>query len=221
PLPSIPTHCEEKVMTSQPAAPLSVHTGPSAVMLAPALCERCRTETQRFRRGEPSDDGYCLEVVRRAVQQRDELCWSALTAIYHELVTSWCRRCGGTEAELDQLVASAWVKFWHGYTAAKLAAGGSLGAALTYLKTCARSAVLDQGRRQARLQAHEERAPSEDDVHGAGAQTEPDLAHLDRDAFWELVAVHLHDERERRLVSLTYEIGLRPAPVRHLYPRPV
>src|SRR5213080_360561 len=104
-------------------------------LLAAALCERCRAETRRFRGGEPSDDGYCLEVVRRAVEQRDEHCWSALTAIYHELVTSWCRRCGGAASEIDELVSSTWVKFWHGYTPQKLTSGGSLGAALAYLKT--------------------------------------------------------------------------------------
>src|SRR5262249_34309433 len=159
-----------------------IHPGTLATLLATAVCARCRTETRRFRNREPSDDRYCLEVVRRAVEQRDQQCWSELVAIYHELVTSWCRRSGGAETEMDQLVASAWIKFWHGYTSEKLAASGSLGAALGYLKTCARSAVLDQGRIQARLQAHEESMPTEDDVHGARSQFEPDLAHLDSDA---------------------------------------
>src|SRR5262249_52243823 len=100
----------------------------------------------------------------------------------------------------------------------KLAAGGNLGAALGYLKSCARSAVLDQGRRHARRQAHEKQVATVDDVSGDEALAEPDLANLDSEAFWAIIAQHLHDERERLLLYLTYELGLRPAEIYQLHP---
>ena len=185
-------------------------------LAAAALCERCRDETRRFRHGEPDGEGFCFEVVRRAIVERDEHCWSELTAIYHELVSGWCRRSGATEDELDAVVSAAWVKFWHGYTAEKLArANGSIAAALGYMKMCARSAVLDERRRRARVQMHE--APAPDDIHGRVAEAEPDVALLDSDAFWELIGQHLRDEREQLVVHLTYEIGLRPAEIYGLY----
>src|SRR5215217_3597568 len=164
-------------------------------LAAAALCERCRDETRRFRSGEPADEGFCFELVRRAVVERDERCWTELTAIYGDLVAGWCRRSGGAEEDLDVFASAAWTKFWRGYTPAKLAeAGGSIAAALAYLKMCARSAVLDDHRRHARVQAHEE--PAADDLHAPGAEAEPDITGLDREAFWELVDGHLRDERE-------------------------
>jgi DNA-directed RNA polymerase specialized sigma24 family protein len=185
-------------------------------LTAGELCERCRDETRRFRRGEPDVQGFCFEAVRRAVVGRDEHCWSELTAIYHDLVAGWCRRSGSAEDDLDGFVSAAWVKFWQGYTAEKLAeANGSIAAALAYLKACARSAVLDERRRRARLDAHEEPAP--DDVQGRTAEAGAEVERLDRDAFWELIGGHLRDERERLIVHLTYEIGLRPAEIYGLH----
>ena len=185
--------------------------------LAPAaLCDRCRAETRRFRNGEPHDDTFCLEVVRRAIEDRDERCWTELTALYQELVASWCRRAGAAEEEIEALASAAWIKFWQSYTVEKLAAGGSMAAALAYLKSCARSAVMDEGRRRARLQAHEEIVPGE--IPPGDERAEPDIPRLDSDAFWELIARHLHDERERLTVYLTYQIGLRPAEIYRLHP---
>src|SRR2546425_357901 len=36
------------------------------------LTSRCREETAKFRRGEPSDERYCFELIRRAVCARDQ-----------------------------------------------------------------------------------------------------------------------------------------------------
>jgi DNA-directed RNA polymerase specialized sigma24 family protein len=91
---------------------------------------------------------------------------------------------------------------------------------LAYLRTCARSVVLDaQRRRQAHLALEDA---------GEEASDEPSphvhcLAREEQEALWRMVARHLRDERERRLVVLIYQTGLRPAEVhaRHpeLFPR--
>jgi len=182
-----------------------------------AVCERCRAETGRYRRGEPHDDRYCFEMIRRAVVRRDEHCWEELTAIYRDHVLAWCRRAGGTEGDLDELMEAAWVKFWRHYTPVKLAgAGGSTAAALTYLRTCASSAVLDEARRRARNQAREDAAGAQ--LAAPDSHHVSDLEPADSDAFWALVNGHLRDDRERLLVRLTYELDLRPAEIHHQHP---
>jgi RNA polymerase sigma factor (sigma-70 family) len=184
---------------------------PRDLGIAP-LCDRCRAETERYRRGEAHDDRYCYELIRRAIELRDDHCWRELIAIYRDLVLSWCRRSGGADGDIEELAAVAWEKFWRNYTPAKLTdANGSAAAPLGYLKACARSAVLDEGRRRARLQAHELADP--ESVHAFEAAAEMEIDHADGDAFWSLIDGHLRDERERLIVRLSYEIGLTPADI--------
>lgn len=185
-------------------------------MSVASLCDRCRAETRHFHGGQPHDDRFCFELVRRAVEARDEHCWRELTEIYAEQVASWCRRSGAGEGEVEEMAAAAWVKFWQHYTVRKLAdANGATAAPLAYLKLCARSAVLDERRRQARAQSHETVAYEWTDAPDAVAELDP--ARLDAAAFWSLIAEHLHDAREQVVVRLTYELGLKPAEIYALH----
>src|SRR5437660_11798041 len=53
------------------------------------LVEQCRREIQAYRRGEPSDGGYGLELLRRASVQGDQDAWSGLQQCLSELVRGW------------------------------------------------------------------------------------------------------------------------------------
>jgi DNA-directed RNA polymerase specialized sigma24 family protein len=182
-----------------------------------AICSRCREETARFRRHEPHDDRFCFDMIRRAIVERDQHCWDAMTEIYRDLVIGWCRRSGADEAALADLAADTWARFWQNFTVEKLrGAGRHTSAVLTYLKLCARSVVLDEVRRR-------ERSTPYEPTGEGGTWDEPDsgasrVEHADRGAFWSLILEHLKDERERMLVYLSYELDLTPADIHRRRP---
>jgi hypothetical protein len=177
------------------------------------LASRCREEMARFRRGEPCEDRFCLELFRRAVIDRDEACWRELHALFSEQVLGWCRQAGGGFAvDPEEAACIAWERFWRYFTPAKFAAAKGAGGVLRYLKLCARSAVLDAAQSGARLQSLDAEARDRSD----GRPTPAD-AQADRDArarFWAIVNANLHDSRERLLAHLGYEVGLRPCEIR-------
>jgi hypothetical protein len=50
-------------------------------------------------------------------------------------------------------------------------------------------------------------------------ETSPiDIDRIDAPAFWCLIEEHLRDVRDRLLVHLTYELGLRPAEIQERHP---
>jgi hypothetical protein len=50
----------------------------------PDLTDRCRTELDRFRQGQPHDDRYALELFRRAVEECDGRAWETICGFYRE-----------------------------------------------------------------------------------------------------------------------------------------
>ncbi len=172
---------------------------------------RCRDETARYRRDQPYDDRFCFEIFRRAIEGRVEECWQELQGIYRDQLLAWCRRTGGSGSDVEELMALTWEKFWRNFTAAKLASAGSCAAVLRYLKMCAQCVTIDSGRAAmaagsldaAAVDVADER-PLPGDLQAERSATEE---------FWQLVDATLHDRRERVLVHLTYEIGLKPAQI--------
>ena len=174
------------------------------------VCRRCREETARFQRREPHDDSFCWEMMRRAVGDRDADCWQAMTEIYHASVATWCRRAGGVVAELDDLVTEVWAKFWQHFTLEKLTPAGGAAAVLQYVKMCARSVVMDQGRARSRdipLESAAQRA----DTRPTPADVQADQAA--RTELWQLVTRHLRNERERVVIYLSFVVGMKPAEI--------
>lgn len=183
---------------------------------AAAVSARCREETARFRRGEPHDDRFCFEMIRRAVVLRDDECWAEMTLIYRDHVVHWCRRFGVQDGDLDEMVTDTWEKFWRAYTAAKFAGAAVSAAALAYLRLCAHSVVMDDRRRRSRT------VPMPEVEHAqpgdAAGETSPAVEPADIQAFWDLIDSLLNTEPERLIVRLTYENGLRPAEIQRLHP---
>jgi RNA polymerase sigma factor (sigma-70 family) len=174
------------------------------------LLVRCRAELTHARSGDDHDDRPTFELLRRAVIAREDGAWARLQQLLGGQVTAWCRRSGAGEDDLDEVVQITWVKFWQFYTPAKFETARSLAEVLRYLKLCARSAVLDAVRRR------RDTTGLDPDLAVADTDPTPDAECLDaeeRAAFWQLVETHLHDERERLLLQLTYEMGLTSAEV--------
>jgi hypothetical protein len=181
------------------------------------VCARFRDETAQYLRGESESDQYNQEVIRRAVVERDEVCWEQLYGVYHDQVLYWCRQAGARWIDdPEEMVALTWEKFWRCYTPEKFAASPGAGGALRYLKMCARSVVVDAARRRAALQ----RLGTEGHQHAAAVLApDEELAGIDaRDRFWAIVESCLRDDRERALMRLMFELGLRSADVQACRP---
>jgi DNA-directed RNA polymerase specialized sigma24 family protein len=182
-----------------------------ATMPVDEVCRRCVEETARYRRRESHDDRFCFHLFRRAITAGDDVCWQALTEVYRDLVAAWCRRAGANEPDLDELITLAWEKFWQHYTAEKLAGASGTAGVLRYLQLCAQSVVLDSARARPRELLSEDAAYRVPDTAPLPAETLADAA--GRADFWNLVQEHLRDDRERTLLYLMYELGLRSAEI--------
>ena len=58
----------------------------------PRLARACADQTGRYQRGELADERYCLELLRRAVCDRDGQAWAMVLEQYRGLVNAWVRQ---------------------------------------------------------------------------------------------------------------------------------
>jgi hypothetical protein len=180
------------------------------------LCLRCREQTNLYRQFTQHDDRYCYELIRRAVDERDEACWEEMQSLYRDQLAVWCRAAANTrQDDLDAVLSAVWLKFWQNYTPEKRALARDTNAALRYLKLCARSVAIDAARTEAtesRLRGTRgvgSEAPSPADIYVDQAQ---------RDDFWQLIDGLLKSDEERLLVELMYELDLKPAQIHQARP---
>ncbi len=64
---------------------------PGAMSLS-ALADRCMSEINNYRRGEPSNDQYSLEIFRRAMLERDNAAWALLEDRFKDFLLGSFRR---------------------------------------------------------------------------------------------------------------------------------
>lgn len=118
---------------------------------------KCRYETAKFRRGEPNDPRYCLELFQRALRRSpasgvnqapvytDREAGEALVLVYSEFIKANINRAAIRSASIEDLVQSIWFRFW------RAARNGleftSLEAALSYLQRTTVSALIEEQRR--------------------------------------------------------------------------
>jgi DNA-directed RNA polymerase specialized sigma24 family protein len=170
------------------------------------LARRCGEETARYRRGEPHSDRYCFELFRRAVVERDDAAWAAVVAQYREPLRYWL---GGPQEDSDEGVSAAFERFWRAVSAQKFARFSALPAILQYLKMCAHTVVIDR-RRAMRVTALEQTLEEAPELPDGEEIEERVTNRVDAGAFWQEVRRILSDERELRVIYLSYVIGLTP-----------
>lgn len=170
------------------------------------LSRLCAEETARYQRREPYAERFCLELFRRAITRRDEAAWSAIYAQYAGSVRRWL---GAWPGELEEGVAAAFERFWQALDGEKFARFGSLAAVLQYLKMCACTARLDRAR-SARSSAADEPLDAVYALPSADNVEETVAGQIEAAGFWQTVRACLADERDRRVLYLSYVIGLSP-----------
>ena len=199
------------------SSPLSADSrSADRVLSLSALVEQCRREIQAYRHGEPSNEAYGLELLRRALVQGDQAAWAGLQHCFDETVRGWlhghphrevaCR----LESE-DAYVSLALERFWQA-TVRQQVTFRTLAGALAYLRASLNGALLDTLRTYIR--------PREMPLPEPGAPGEPSIE--DRPAsheLWEILQRVLPSEREQRLAYLLYHCNLKPREIVRFCPQ--
>lgn len=181
-----------------------------------ALAEQCQREIAAYRRGEPSDEAYGLELLRRAIVQGDHDAWRGVEQCFGELVRGWLHAhpSRGVACHLEReetYVALAFERFWQA-TIQQQVAFRTLGGALVYLRASLHGAILDTLRTYDR--------PREVALPEPGEPSEPYVEdRTDGSQVWEAIQAMLASPRERRLAYLLYHCGLKPREIVRFCPQ--
>lgn len=182
--------------------------GTSSTLSNAALAEQCFLELGAYRRGEPCDEAYGLELFRRATVEGDSQAWEWVQHCFGEIVLAWLRRhpsrASACRLEREEnYVALTFERFWQATALSQHVAFKSLAGALQYLRASLHGAILDTLRAYSRPKEDCLPEPGEAGEPGAEDQTES----LE---VWEIVQTLLPNRRERRLAYLLYHCGLKP-----------
>ena len=173
------------------------------------LVSRCSQEMGKFRRKEPSDESYCLEIFRRALIGHNEAAWTVLYNNFSESIRLWLRRHQYKEAALRHESEQGYVddtfkRFWQ-WTCNQKLEFTSIAGALSALHLCLNSSVMDTLRAYSRPK--EEPMPEVNQLNDGQLVTE-DL--YNESELWMVIASILTNKRELRVIYLIYHCGLKP-----------
>jgi len=172
-----------------------------------ALTQCCTQELAKYRRKEPSNDIYCLEIFRRAVMQRDNEAWTILRALFSESVKLWIARHPYREAALrhepeNNYIDDTFRRFWQAVSDQQLAFS-TLAGALSYLHLCLNCAIMDTLRAFSR--------PREERIPDYGHPDEPLVEdRYNENELWETIKSILPGAREQRVAYLLFHCNLKP-----------
>lgn len=179
------------------------------------LAARCRN-TQP----DDSHEPFCFELFRRAIAEGSSLCWHYLHNQYYSLVRYWVSRRAPSDPDtIDDLTQDTFTAFLRFYTPDKLARADGLGDVLSYLKSCAASAV-SQARRKAQQMVLE----AEWDEHAVDAWVSTRsaeasaLQQVAAQRLWTVVEACCNDEREHFVARLIFRAGIKPRRVAERFP---
>lgn len=181
-----------------------------------ALADECADQLQRRRRKEPSDDRYCLEILRRALVEQVDLAWSMVQRCFSEVVRIWLRSHPGSDVALrrdaeENYIAQTFSRFWYATRNQQLEFT-TLNGALSYLHATLNGIIMDT----MRVHFRSVEVPLPD----PGFSGEPSAEeHEDGRMLWESIQNLLPDEGERRLVYLLYYCGLKPREIVRRFPQ--
>ncbi|MBX5456997.1 MAG: hypothetical protein IRZ31_08855 [Thermogemmatispora sp.] len=174
------------------------------------LANYCTLELQRSRRHESADEGYCLELFRRAVEQQTDQAWTLLQQCLSETVRLWLRTHPGMSQALqhdseENYVALTFSRFWQAVQEHP-PEFPSLKAVLSYLHATLHGVIIDMLRSYQRRQEIALPQPETSVL----LNEEEELGDEEREYTWESIQSLLPHERERRLAYLLYYCGLKP-----------
>jgi RNA polymerase sigma factor (sigma-70 family) len=184
-------------------------------LAASQLAARCQNK-----RPDGSHEPFCLELFRRAILEGCSLCWHYVYRQYYALVRYWVfRRSPPDPDEIDDLTQEAFTAFWRSYTSDKLARAQGLRDVLSYLKSCAGSAVAQAHRKTERaiLEAEWDEWVVDSDASAHSAEAAA-MQRMSAQELWEAVEACCNGEREHLLVHLMFREGLKPRHIAERFP---
>lgn len=178
------------------------------VMSNLALADQCMNAINNYRRGEPSNDQYGLELFRRALMQQDPAAWEIIQQSFDDTMLHWMRSHPLREAAChfdsdENYVAQAFTRFWQATTGNQKIEFRTLAAVLRYLRASLNGTILDTLRAYSR--PREIPLPEPDEPGEPIAEDQDDSREL-----WEVFQRLLSDKRQQRVAYLIFHCGLKP-----------
>lgn len=176
------------------------------------LSELSIFELQRYRRKEPFDDRYCVEILRRVLVGQTDETWFVLQQCFNETIRGWFRGHPSYDVALmrdseENYIAQTFSRFWYAVSDQHLEFT-TVFAALRYLHATLNGLMTDTLRSHLRSRTREVSLPE------PGLSGEPSAEELfESESLWESIQSLLCDERERRIFYLLYYCGLKPREV--------
>jgi hypothetical protein len=182
-----------------------------------ALAIRCLRELGNYRRGDPCDERYGLELLRRATLEGDPEAWEWVQHCFRDMVRGWLRRHPSRVAALrleseKNYVALTFGRFWQEITLTQKVEFRTLAAALQYLRASLHGAILDTLRAYSR--SKEVSLPEPGEPGEPYGEDQADISEA-----WGILQAMLPDRRESRLAYLLYHCGLKPREIVHFCPQ--
>jgi hypothetical protein len=170
-----------------------------------ALAIQCLREISSYRRGEPWDEMYGLELLRRATRECDLEACTWVQYSFQDMVHDWLHQHPDKEAALrleseENYITITFSRFWQATSLTKKVEFRTLVAALQYLRACLHGTILDT------LRAY--KRPKEVTLLDVGEPSGVD--NVDSSEAWRMLQLILSDQRELRLAYLLYHCGLKP-----------
>ena len=189
----------------------------SSMLRNEALATQCLKELVHFQRGKPCDERFGLELLRRATLEGDPDAWEWVQHCFKDVARGWLHRHPSREKAMnleseENYIALAFGRFWQATAFNKKIEFRTIAAAMQYLRASLNGAIIDTLRTYNR--------PNEVSLPGTRETVEPSTEDLDES--YEVLRIlqsHLHDPRERRLVSLLYYYGLKPREIVRFCPQ--
>lgn len=180
------------------------------------LRKNCEEEINLYFRGQEIDTGYCYELFRRCLQDRDQNAWEHAYTLFEPQVARWVRSHrlffdSGEEA--SYFVNRAMDKFWSAISPKKFSKFDDIKHLLGYLKMCVGSAIVDFYRKQERSQLGLEKLQEqvEADV------TSEDL-YTEESELWKMVERMMKNKSEQAVLHASFVLGMKPKEINAQYP---
>src|SRR5258706_10817112 len=177
-------------------------------MSVSVLTENCQREISYYRKGEPCNEQYALELLRRATLQCNQQAWLCLQQCLSEIALSWIHShvynlAAYNYDSIENYVALAFERFWLATACNSKVEFCSLSAALKYLYISLNSVILDTMRTYSR--------PKEVPLPEPGSQGEPAVEDsIDGGELWQILRDMFPDRREKRVIHLFFFFRLQP-----------
>jgi len=185
------------------------------------LAKRCAQETELFFQHQPHDPRYCFELFQRAFEGRDQA-WDCIYLQYQPQVAGWVRKHPGFDAsgeEVQYFIIGSFSKFWKAMMPERFRNFADLGSLLRYLQICVHSVMTDFNRSREIADSFDPQKIPEPKSKSERRKTESDVLDEIR---WqkceEWVNARLHGEKERLVLKLYIDDGLKPREIYGLFP---